>query len=278
MQLYNDTAIKISRIVTESYSTSFSLATGLLEKEQRDAIYSIYGFVRLADEIVDTFHEFPKKQLLRKFEADLQEAIRLNISLNPVLHSFLLTIKKYDIPYEYIDAFLTSMKYDLSKKEYNSKEESGEYIYGSADVVGLMCLSVFTNGCKTSFKKLEKPAMKLGSAFQKVNFIRDLRVDTLELGRNYFPEISGSTLTEKSKTAIVEDIENDFKEAYKGICELPKNTKMAVLLAYYYYRSLLHKIKKTPSDKVLESRIRISDLKKIILLVKVQIVCKLNLI
>lgn len=278
MELYNRTAIKISKVVTTSYSTSFSMATGMLDKEHREAIYAIYGFVRFADEIVDTFHNYDKDLLLDKFEKDLQDALNQGISLNPILQSFQLAVKKYNIPHKYIDAFLTSMKYDLNKKHYQNKLESDEYIYGSADVVGLMCLRVFTDGNDKRFNELKKPAMKLGSAFQKVNFLRDLKNDTEELGRFYFPNLVHNRFNEENKKIIINDIENDFQEAFEGIKQLPKSTRVAVLSAYYYYRRLLLKIKNTPANEIMESRIRISDFKKIRLLVKATVLCKLNVI
>lgn len=278
MQLYNRTAIKISKVVTTSYSTSFSMATGMLEKEHRDAIYAIYGFVRFADEIVDTFHDYDKELLLDKFEKDLEDAINQGISMNPILQSFQLAVKKYNIPHQYIDAFLTSMKYDLNKKHYQNKLETDEYIYGSADVVGLMCLRVFTDGEEKRFNELKKPAMKLGSAFQKVNFLRDLKNDTEELGRFYFPNLVHDRFNEENKQIIITDIENDFQEAFEGIKQLPKSTRIAVLSAYYYYKRLLLKIKSTPANEIMESRIRISDFKKISLLVKATVLCKLNVI
>ena len=278
MKLYNSCSIKISKVVTSSYSTSFSYATSLLQKNHRDAIYSIYGFVRLADEIVDTFHDNDKKYLLNKFEEDFKDAMKRNISLNPVLHSFQNTVKKYNIPMEHIDAFLTSMKYDLEKKEYKTKLEADQYIYGSADVVGLMCLKVFCDGNEAKFMELLKPAMKLGSAFQKVNFLRDLREDTEILGRSYFPEINMKTFCEEEKTHIVKDIENDFNAAYEGIKRLPGKSKLAVLLAYYYYRLLLDKLKKTPASKIMHCRVRIPNYKKVLIMIKAKIRYKLQMI
>jgi 15-cis-phytoene synthase len=278
MRHYDSTAIKISRVVTKNYSTSFSLATSLLDKKHRDAIYSIYGFVRLADEIVDTFHEFPKERLLQKIEDDLKESLEQGICINPVLHSFQLVVKNYNIPYEYIDAFLQSMKSDLLIKEYNTKQKVGEYIYGSAEVVGLICLRVFTDGDEVRFNKLKKPAMKLGSAFQKVNFLRDLKNDTHTLNRIYFPELLWQNFNEKNKQEIIAEIEVEFDEAYKGIQKLPPGTRVAVLTAYYYYRILLMKIKNTPAEKIMESRIRISNFRKVYLLMKAKIVCQLNLL
>jgi phytoene/squalene synthetase len=278
MNLYDHTATKISKVVTTSYSTSFSMATGMLDKKHRDAVYAIYGFVRFADEIVDTFHEFNKKELLDKFENDLKEALAQGISMNPVLHSFQITVREYGIPYKYIDAFLTSMKYDLDKKNYENQLEADTYIYGSADVVGLMCLRVFTDGDETRFNELKKPAMKLGSAFQKVNFLRDLKNDTEDLGRIYFPNLVNGEFNEASKLIIIKDIEADFKEAFEGIKQLPKSTRVAVLSAYYYYLELLLKIKNIPAKEIMVSRVRISNFKKIVLLVKAKVLCKLNVI
>ncbi len=278
MKLYNKTAFKTSRVVTTSYSTSFSIATSLLARKQRKAIYAIYGFVRFADEIVDTFHKHNKKYLLKQFEKDLYEAIDKGISLNPVLHAFQKTVKKYRIPHEYIDAFLNSMKHDLQKKVYTSKAETDEYIYGSADVVGLMCLRVFCNGNDTQFAALKKPAMRLGSAFQKVNFLRDLKDDYLSLGRNYFPNIDISTFDETAKQKITAEIKKDFNEAYAGIKQLPSNSRTAVFLAYLYYRVLLKKLEKTPAEKTLNHRVRISNIRKIMLLLKAKTLSNLNML
>ena len=268
MHLFNQTAYKTSKIITENYSTSFSYATSLLEKERRKAIYAIYGFVRFADEIVDTFHEWDKELLLDKFEKDLDDALQQKISLNPVLHSFQLVVKEYGIPYEYIHAFLTSMRFDLHKKEYVTKLEADTYIYGSADVVGLMCLRVFCNGNEELFQQLKQPAMKLGSAFQKVNFLRDIKNDIENLGRNYFPGINGNGFNETSKKQIIDEIEQDFREAYEGIKQLPEDSKLAVLLAYYYYRKLLLKLGNTPASEIMNHRIRISNFGKIIIFFK----------
>jgi 15-cis-phytoene synthase len=276
MNLYDSTAIHISKVVTQSYSTSFSMATSLLDRQHRDAIYSIYGFVRLADEIVDTFHEYPKEQLLNKIETDLKESLENGICINPVLHSFQLMVKKYNVPYKYINAFLLSMKSDLMIKEYDTQPKADEYIYGSAEVVGLICLRVFTDGDEERFNELEKPAMKLGSAFQKVNFLRDLKNDTGILKRSYFPELTREKLNDQNKQKIIAEIEKEFDEALKGIRKLPPDAKVAVLTAYYYYRELLIKIKNTPSDLIMESRIRISNFMKIYLLLKAKIVCQIN--
>lgn len=276
--LYDSTSVEISKVVTKKYSTSFAMATGLLDKQQRDAIYSVYGFVRLADEIVDTFHDYPKEQLLRKIKQDLQESLELGICINPVLHSFQLTVRKYNIPFAYIRAFLDSMEADLIVKSYSTKQSAGEYIYGSAEVVGLMCLRIFTHGDEQSFNSLKEPARKLGSAFQKVNFLRDLKNDTGNLDRSYFPELNHEKLTDKNKQLLVSEIEAEFDEALKGIRKLPGNARVAVLTAYFYYRMLLMKIKGTPADKIMESRIRISNFRKIVLLLKAKVVCQFNLL
>jgi 15-cis-phytoene synthase len=276
--LYTATALKTSKIVTESYSTSFSYATGILKKEHRNAIYAIYGFVRFADEIVDTFHSHDKKLLLGMFESDLKFALENGISLNPVLHSFQMVVKKYNIPHEYIDAFLESMKFDLDKKEYNTAGETGKYIYGSAEVVGLMCLCVFCNGDEKQFNELREPAKKLGAAFQKVNFLRDLKNDYELLGRNYFPGINTENFDETAKKSIISDIKEDFREAFSGIKKLPADSKKAVFLAYLYYRVLLEKLENTTPEKMIKQRIRISNFKKIMLLLKVETHCKLNLL
>lgn len=278
MQLFDKTAYKISKIVTENYSTSFSAATGLLGKNHREAIYSIYGFVRFADEIVDTFHAWNKELLLEKFEQDLKQALETGISLNPVLHSFQLTVTKFKIPYEYIGAFLNSMKSDLNKTVYDKKSEADNYIYGSADVVGLMCLCVFCDGSREKFEALKEPAMRLGSAFQKVNFLRDLHNDVKLLGRVYFPQMKAETFNETAKHQIIEDIKLDFMEAKEGIKKLPENSRLAVFVAYLYYMNLLKKLEKTDAGKIISSRIRISDFKKLLILLKARILYKLNLI
>lgn len=278
MKLYHETTIKISCLITENYSTSFSLATSLIERERRDAIYSVYGFVRYADEIVDSFHGYDKKYLLTKFESDYYEAIEHGVSLNPVLNSFMLAVNKYNISDDHIQSFLKSMKFDLEKTDYVSKSEIDEYIYGSADVVGLMCLKVFCNGDEQLYNELEAPAMKLGSAFQKVNFLRDLKNDIENLDRRYFPEIDKERFNEKVKLNVIKDVENDFDDAYKGIKRLPKESKLAVLIAYYYYRCLLEKIKWTSANKLLETRIRVSNPRKLLLMLKAMVVYRLGMV
>jgi len=278
MILYNQTSTQISILITKKYSTSFFWATCMLQDEIQNAITSIYGFVRLADEIVDSFHDYDKKYLLDKFEKDYYEGLQYGISMNPVLHSFQLTVKKYNIPNEYVQSFLKSMRADLKQKDYKDKTDIDEYIYGSADVVGLMCLTVFCKGDKKYFHELEIPAMKLGSAFQKVNFLRDLKHDIDQLDRNYFPEIEKNDFNEVLKKQVIYQINTDFDLAFEGIKRLPKEAKLAVLLAYYYYKELLYKIDHTPAGKIMESRIRISNGKKIALLVKSIVLTKFNLI
>lgn len=278
MNLFDKLSFNTSREITKTYSTSFSMATRMFDRETRQAIYSIYGFVRVADEIVDTFHAYDKKHLLEKLENDYEDAVKHGISMNPVLQSFQQTVKKYRIPGSHVSAFLTSMKYDLDKNLYNTRPEMAEYIYGSADVVGLMCLKVFCNGNDSLFQQLEIPAMKLGSAFQKVNFLRDLKTDIEELGRKYFPEITSEHLNENIKTTLIKDIENDFETAIPGIKLLPGRSKLAVITACYYYRALLNKIKKTPAPAILVSRIRISNPRKLFLILKALIAYYLKLI
>ena len=277
LELYNELSYELSREITRKYSTSFHSATTLFGAETRRAIQSIYGFVRLADEIVDTFHDTDKQYLLEKFEADYYDAYKQGISLNPLLHSFQSTVKKYGINDEFIQDFLLSMKADIEKKEYKSKSEMNDYIYGSADVVGLMCLKVFCNGNVKLFQSLLIPAMRLGSAFQKVNFLRDLREDLETLGRSYFPEVSLNKPDEKTKAILVEDIEKDFATALEGIRKLPDDSRLAVMVAYRYYTRLLKNIKKTPAQELMKRRIRVSDSKKVMLLVTSVIKHKLNL-
>ncbi len=265
---YDELSFQLSEQITRKYSTSFHSATMLFGFETRKAIQSIYGFVRLADEIVDTFHGKNKEYLLQKFESDYYDSYKQGISLNPLLHSFQLTVKKYAIDDAYIQDFLSSMKTDLQKKEYKSQSEINDYIYGSADVVGLMCLKVFCNGDLQLFQSLTVPAMRLGSAFQKVNFLRDLREDIRELGRSYFPEVDLNTEPdENTKSILVKDIEKDFETAFTGIRKLPSDSRLAVMVAYRYYSQLLKKIKHTPASELMNRRIRVSDSKKIGLLI-----------
>lgn len=278
MDLFSEIAFKTSKVITQNYSTSFSGAVSLLEKEKQDAIYSIYGFVRFADEIVDTFHQCNQSYFLDKFESDLNEAIVEKLSMNPVLHAFSLTIRKYNIDKKYVDAFLASMRADLKKQIYNNYEELSEYIHGSADVVGLMCLKVFVDGDEKLFNQLQLHAIKLGSAFQKVNFLRDLKSDTEGLHRIYFPQLGNNKFTEPVKNEIIADIENDFAEARKGIDKLPGRSKLAVLMAFTYYTTLLSKLKETPAVKISESRIRVPDWYKYFLFTKIRTQYKLSIL
>jgi len=278
VNLYDHVSYETSKLVTKNYSTSFSIAVSFLNAKVQKAIYSIYGFVRYADEIVDSFDQFDKEALLEKFEADYYEAYKSGISLNPILHSFQMIVRLYQIPDELIQAFLKSMKADLYKTRYESKSEIDDYIYGSADVVGLMCLKVFTNGDNALYTSLKLPAKRLGSAFQKVNFLRDLKSDIEFLDRQYFPEMGNGSFDDKVKEAIIQDIEIDFQAARKGIQKLPDDAKLAVLIAYFYYKRLLNKIRHTPSSKLLATRIRISGTRKMVLLGKALAVYHLKMI
>ena len=267
-----------SKIVTKSYSTSFSLATKMLSKSIRQDIYNIYGFVRFADEIVDSFHDYKKEELFNYFIVDLERALEDKISMNPILNSFQNTFHKYNIDKHLVNSFLKSMRMDLHKKEYLTEEEFKEYIYGSADVVGLMCLKVFVNGDVTKFSELKNSAMALGSAFQKVNFLRDLKADHDSLHRTYFPNTDLNRLDEGSKKEIIDDIEKDFEEGMKGIRMLPMEAKFGVFMAYRYYRQLLKKLKKTPALEIKNSRIRVPNYKKIYILTRSYVKYQLNLL
>ena len=267
-----------SKIVIKRYSTSFYFSSSLLSKSIRQDIFNIYGFVRLADEIVDTFHEFPKKELLNEFEEELWRSIENKISLNPILNSFQNTVNRYSIPKDLIRSFLDSMKMDLEKKEYNSVEEYKKYIYGSADVVGLMCLKVFVKGSDTLYSDLSDYAISLGSAFQKVNFLRDLKDDSNILKRVYFPNVDMDDFNEESKKEIINEIELDFKNAIKGIARLPKNSRFAVYIAYRYYNKLLKKLKKTSSENIVKKRVRIHNFQKFTVIARSYVKYQLNLI
>jgi phytoene synthase len=276
--IFDTISFECSRNVTKSYSTSFASAVKMLAPSIRQDIYNIYGFVRFADEIVDSFHEYDKKELFELFEQDFYRALENKISLNPVLNSFQYTVRKYNIPIELIEAFLKSMKLDLIKSEYKTTEEYQEYIYGSADVVGLMCLKVFVKGDEAKFEELKNGAMKLGSAFQKVNFLRDLKADFEGLSRTYFPNTNLNQLDEISKQQIIAEIEADFKEGYEGILGLPLEAKFGVYTAYVYYKKLLSKLKKTPSAEIKNARIRVPDYQKFGLFAKCYFSYKLNII
>ncbi len=278
MDLYNDIAFKTSKLITKKYSTSFSIAVSTLPANMRQSIYSIYGFVRLADEIVDSFETFDQELLLKDFENDYYKALKQGISMNPVMQSFAITVKKYEFPDELIDSFLLSMKADLSKQIYDTNSELNNYIHGSANVVGLMCLLVFLEGDKIKYKELEQSAMKLGSAFQKVNFLRDLKADTQGLNRLYFPDVDMHNFIEETKQTLINSIEADFYEAEKGIKQLPGKSKLAVYIAFSYYKKLLHKLKKTPANEIIKTRIRVQDSTKFFLLGKAYMKYKLNII
>jgi 15-cis-phytoene synthase len=261
--IFDQISQECSQLVTKAYSTSFSTATGLLAPAVRSHIFNIYGFVRFADEIVDSFHGYDKETLFKNFERDLQNAIDHKISLNPILNAFQYTYHTFQIDYALVEAFMKSMKMDLYKTTYSSVEEYKEYIYGSADVVGLMCLSVFVEGDKEKYNDLKSAAMALGSAFQKVNFLRDLKADFETLGRTYFPNANLNALDEASKQAIIEEIEEDFKLGYEGIGKLPTSVRLGVYTAYRYYKRLLDRLKKTPPLEIKNSRIRVPNYEKL---------------
>jgi phytoene synthase len=276
--LFDKISFDCSRNVTKSYSTSFSSAVKMLAPSIRQDIYNIYGFVRFADEIVDSFHDYNKEDLLALFEKDLELSLKNKISLNPILNAFQHTVTKYEIPNELIAAFMKSMKLDLTKTEYKTESEYNEYIYGSADVVGLMCLKVFVNGDDSKYETLKDSAMRLGSAFQKVNFLRDLKADFEDLNRTYFPNTDLSKLDEVSKLKIIEEIEADFKAGYDGLVHLPIEAKFGVYTAYIYYKKLLSKLKSTPSAEIKNTRIRVSNYQKYQLFAKCYFTYKLNII
>ena len=277
-KLFDNVSEVCSKVVTESYSTSFSLATKMLSPSIRQDIYNIYGFVRFADEIVDSFHDYNKEELLNNFEKELTYALTNKISLNPILNSFQKTVNKYNIDTNLINAFLKSMRWDLDKNIYLNKSEFNEYIYGSADVVGLMCLKVFVVGNEKMYKDLKVPAMALGSAFQKVNFLRDLKADHEGLNRSYFPDLNIENFDEISKKKILIDIENDFSEALKGIFNLPKSARFGVYTAYKYYLKLLKKLKKTPPIKIKSTRIRVPNYQKMNVLARSYVRYRLNIL
>jgi len=261
-EFFDNLSSEMSELTTKRYSTSFSLGISLLHKDLHKPIYSIYGFVRFADEIVDSFHGFDKEKLLIDFKAQTYMAISDKISLNPILNSFQWAVNTFNIPLDLIETFLRSMEMDLEKQAYD-KAGYDEYILGSAEVVGLMCLCVFVEGDEEKYKELKPAAMKLGSAFQKINFLRDLSTDYQELGRTYFPGLSMQEFDSQIKSTIEEDIEIDFKAGFEGIKNLPKKARLGVYLAYSYYFKLFKKIKATSIEKILQERIRIPNTKKI---------------
>ena len=275
--LFDNVSVQCSKLTTRTYSTSFSLGIYFLKNKLRNPIYSIYGFVRFADEIVDSFEGYDKKRLLEKFKVETYEAIENRISLNPILNSFQQVVHQYQIGQDLIEMFLKSMEMDLEKINYTS-EKYNEYILGSAEVVGLMCLHVFTEGNKNLYEELKPFAMKLGAAFQKINFLRDMKADYQILGRTYFPNVDMTRFSSSTKRKIENEIEQDFKEALIGIKKLPSSAKGGVYLAYVYYKSLFKKIKKVPAQKILTERIRISNGEKFGLMLNSMIQYKMNLL
>lgn len=276
-QLFEKTSERCSKITTNIYSTSFSLGIRMLSKDYRWAIYGIYGFVRLADEIVDSFDRDDKAELLEKFRQDTFEAIEKKISLNPILYSFQKVVHQFNIGEDLITPFFESMKQDLNKTSYD-KLQYDEYIYGSAEVVGLMCLKVFCNGDTAESDRLKAPARALGAAFQKVNFLRDMKSDVEERGRIYFPHLDLSKFDEDLKFAIIADVKKDFQHAYKGIKQLPMSCRFGVYTAYIYYLKLMEKIERTHANEIINSRIRVGDTQKMALLAKSYFKYKLNVI
>lgn len=275
--LFDQVSKNCSKMVTKAYSTSFSLGIKFLDRRFHNPVYGIYGFVRFADEIVDSFHSYNKKELLKKFKSDTYEALKTGISINPILNHFQQVVNDYSIDHELIETFMQSMEMDLDPKEY---DESGykQYINGSAETVGLMCLKVFTQGNDALYLELTPPARNLGSAFQKVNFLRDLKTDYQTLGRTYFPDIDIEQFDAFCKSKIEGDIAKDFEKGYEGIKQLPKGARFGVYIAYVYYRSLLKKICNTPAEKILQERIRIPNPRKYILLISSYLKHSLNLI
>lgn len=276
--IFDKISFECSRNVTKAYSTSFSSAVRMLAPSIRQDIYNIYGFVRFADEIVDSFHAYEKEELFAFFEQNLALAFKHKISLNPVLNSFQHTVSKYNIPEELIGTFLKSMKMDLTKSDYKSHEEYNEYIFGSANVVGLMCLKVFVKSDDAKYEELKFSAMRLGSAFQKINFLRDLKTDFEDLNRSYFPNTDLDDLNETSKSQIINEIEEDLKMGFEGILKLPMEAKFGVYTAYIYYRQLLYKLKETPSAQIRNTRIRVPNYQKYGLFAKCYFTYKLNII
>lgn len=275
--LFDTVSIRCSRLTTKAYSTSFSLGILCLGKKLRDPVYSIYGFVRFADEIVDSFHDYDKPTLLAKFREETYAALDAGISINPILNSFQHTVFQYGIERALIEQFLKSMEMDLFQKSYS---DSGykEYILGSAEVVGLMCLRVFCQGDDSRYHQLKPYAMSLGSAFQKVNFLRDIKADYKDLGRTYFPSLTMSRFDDESKKAIEEDIAKDFRKAFEGIRKLPRSSRLGVYVAYVYYLALFKKIRNTPSDLIMKTRIRVRNRQKATLLAYSIVKHQLNMI
>ena len=264
--------------ITKRYSTSFSIAVRLLAPSIRQATYNIYGFVRVADEIVDSFDDYPQEDLLNRFEEEYNYAIENGISTNPVINAFQQTVKQYKIEDKLVQAFLLSMRADLTKQVYSNQQEMEDYIYGSADVVGLMCLKVFVNGNQREYLRLKEPAMRLGSAFQKINFLRDLKQDFDDLNRTYFPNIDPENLSTEDKDKIIKEIKEDFDAAYIGIKNLPKEARLGVFVAYKYYTQLLKKVENTPAIVLKEKRISVSKYFKTFLLLQSYMRYKFNIV
>lgn len=262
--LYDKVCFAVNRLVTRHYSTSFSIGVRCLGHEIRDAVYGVYGFVRMADEIVDTFLDQDREELLDRFEADYYRALERGVSTNPVIHAFCRVVRRYGIDDGLVQAFLGSMRMDLHRSRYTS-EEIDEYIYGSAEVVGLICLQIFVRGDREQYVRLEPYARSLGAAFQKVNFLRDMKSDREQLHRLYFPALKEGTLTEEAKRQILDDIHADFRHAKEGIRRLPECARLGVYTAYLYYLSLTEAIASTPCERLLETRIRVSNLRKALL-------------
>jgi phytoene synthase len=277
-ELFDIASSQTATVVTNQYSTSFSIAVKMLDKSIRQSIYDIYGFVRVADEIVDSFEGYPQEELLNRFEDEYAYARKVGISSNPIIQAFQNVVTQYNINEELVAAFMKSMRADLSKAVYETEEEIAAYIYGSADVVGLMCLQVFVKGDVAEYEKLKEPAMKLGSAFQKVNFLRDFKQDFEELSRTYFPNLDPNNITKEDKDLIVAEIQQEFDNAYAGIKLLPNEAKLGVYVAYNYYLKLLHKIDKTTAETLIQKRIRVTNFSKSLLLIKSYFKYKLNLI
>ena len=276
-QHFDNVSHEMSQLTTKRYSTSFSLGISFLHRSLHKPIYAVYGFVRFADEIVDSFHGFNKEDLLADFKIQTYTAIEQGISLNPILNSFQWAVREYNIPLDLIETFLNSTEMDLEKREYDS-EKYEQYILGSAEVVGLMCLKIFVQGNEKEYERLKPLAMKLGSAFQKINFLRDLKADYQELGRTYFPGIDLNEFNGTVKKEIEADIEIDFKLGYEGIKQLPKNARFGVYMAYIYYYKLFNKIKSTQAEVILNERIRIPNNKKYRLFVTSFVRHNLNLL
>ncbi len=275
--LFDDVSISCSRKTTHAYSTSFSLGIRTLGKQFRDPVYAVYGFVRFADEIVDTFHDYDKPTLMARFREDTVRAIEDKISLNPILNSFQKAYHQFNFDWELVDTFLKSMEMDLDKNSYD-RYGYETYILGSAEVVGLMCLKIFTSGDTSEYERLKPYAMRLGAAFQKINFLRDIKADYETLGRAYFPELDLRNFDEATKRKIESEIAEDFQEAYKGILMLDKDARFGVYVAYTYYVRLFQKIKSLPSNRIMEERIRIPNQKKFALILKSYVQHNLNLL